>query len=161
MLDVLFHALTIPLAIIYAQLMEWIIHKYVLHNMGKNKKNWFAFHWHHHHKNCKKNNGADPHYEQWYAHSSVWKEIIGLTFLLFMHIFLASFAPFFFITLVCLSIRYFYLHRKSHIDVEWGKKNLPWHHDHHMGKTQDANWGVTTDWVDRVAKTRIKYTKEE
>ena len=34
---------------------------------------------------------------------------------------------------------------------------LPWHYDHHMGKNQNANWGVTTDWVDRLAGTRIKY----
>ena len=34
---------------------------------------------------------------------------------------------------------------------------MPWHYDHHLGKNQDANWGVTTDWVDRVFGTRIEY----
>ena len=42
-------------------------------------------------------------------------------------------------------------------NVEWAKENIPWHYDHHMGKNQDANWGVTTDWVDRLLNTRIKY----
>jgi len=53
------------------------------------------------------------------------------------------------------------VHRKAHLDTEWGKKNLPWHYDHHMGKNQNANWGVTTDWVDRLAGTRIKYLHKQ
>lgn len=43
------------------------------------------------------------------------------------------------------------------MDLEWAKKHVPWHYDHHMGKNQDANWGVTTDWVDKLLGTRIKY----
>jgi len=26
-----------------------------------------------------------------------------------------------------------------------------------MGKNQEANWGITTDWVDKLLRTRIKY----
>ena len=26
-----------------------------------------------------------------------------------------------------------------------------------MGSNQNANWGVTTDWVDKMVGTRIKY----
>jgi len=26
-----------------------------------------------------------------------------------------------------------------------------------MGKNQDANWGVTTSWVDKATGTRIRY----
>ena len=38
-----------------------------------------------------------------------------------------------------------------------GKKYVPWHYDHHMGKNQDANWGVTTDWVDKLAGTKSSH----
>ena len=37
---------------------------------------------------------------------------------------------------------YYTMHRKSHIDVAWGKKWMPWHYEHHMGKDQHKNWGV-------------------
>ena len=55
------------------------------------------------------------------------------------------------------AFRYYYVHKKSHLDLEWAKKKVPWHYEHHMGKNQDANWGVTADWVDRLMGTRIKY----
>ena len=32
------HLLSIPLAIIYSHILEWVLHKYVLHGLGKNKK---------------------------------------------------------------------------------------------------------------------------
>ena len=66
-------------------------------------------------------------------------------------------SPLFYFTLVICGIRYYLIHKKSHLDPKWAKKNVPWHYDHHMGKNQDANWGVTTDWVDRVAGTRMYY----
>ena len=157
MYTVLFHALSIPLAIMYSHIIEWVLHKYLLHGVGIRKDSIFSFHWHSHHKNCRKNEGLDPNYDDWYRHFSVWKEIVGLTLLLAIHVILAFYSPFFFITLVFCSVRYFYIHRKAHLDVEWAKKNVPWHYEHHMGKDQNANWGVTTDWVDRAAKTRKHY----
>ena len=65
--------------------------------------------------------------------------------------------PLFYITLVFCFIRSYRIHKKSHLDVKWCKEHLPWHYDHHMGKNQDANWGVTTDWIDRLVGTRIEY----
>jgi len=48
------------------------------------------------------------------------------------------------------------MHRKSHLDVEWGKKWMPWHWDHHMGRDQNANWGVTLPLWDYALGTRVK-----
>ncbi len=45
----------------------------------------------------------------------------------------------------------------SHLDPMWCRENLPWHYDHHMGPNQDMNYGVTTDWVDRLMGTREVY----
>ena len=36
----------IPLGLLYGNVSEWAIHKYVLHEKGKNKKHFFSFHWH-------------------------------------------------------------------------------------------------------------------
>ena len=49
------------------------------------------------------------------------------------------------------------MHRKSHIDVEWAKKNMPWHYDHHLGLDQDSNFGIRSDIMDRLLYTRKPY----
>ena len=37
------------------------------------------------------------------------------------------------------------------------ERKVPWHYDHHMGKNQEANWGITSEWVDRLVGTRVRY----
>jgi hypothetical protein len=150
--------ITILVAYFYATLSEWAIHKYILHGLGKNKNSWFNFHWHLHHKSCRKNKNKDDHYKKFLS-LPVRREILGLYALLVIHLPVYYLMPYFYYTLVVCSIRYFYVHQKSHINVEWGIKNIPWHHDHHMGKDQDANWGVTTDIWDTILKTKKKGIK--
>ena len=43
----------------YGTWLEWALHKYILHGLGKNKKSWFNFHWYSHHKSCRKNKNFD------------------------------------------------------------------------------------------------------
>lgn len=47
------------------------------------------------------------------------------------------------------------MHRRSHLEPEWGKKAIPWHYDHHMNTNQDANWCVTRPWFDYIMGTRV------
>ncbi len=141
----------------YSHILEWVLHKYVLHGLGKNKKSRWASHWHAHHKSSRKNDHYDVDYSKGIFDVSVRSEILGLLALGILHIPAILISPLFYFTLVVCAIRYFQIHKKSHLDPEWCKKHLPWHYDHHMGKNQDANWGVTTDWVDRITGTRIKY----
>ena len=134
-----------------------MVHKYIFHGIGKNKKSTFSSHWHIHHKLCKKNNFKDKCYIETPLHFSVKKELTSLLLLVIVHLPLLFISWFFYVSLIFFSARYFYLHRKSHIDIEWGKKNLPWHYDHHMGKDQDANWGVTNPLWDYILGTRIRW----
>ena len=143
------------LAFIYGGLCEWVVHKYVLHKLGKNKKSIFSFHWHAHHKGCRKNNNFDIDYKLPFA-PPVKKEIFFLFLLSSFHFPLIFIAPYFFGGIILYTARYFYYHRRAHLNVAWGKKNMPWHYDHHMGKNQDSNWGVTVDWPDRLFNTREK-----
>ena len=53
---------------------------------------------------------------------------------------------------------YYYMHRKFHLDPEWGKRWMRWHWDHHMGADQNVNWGVTNPLFDYVLGTRKLYT---
>jgi hypothetical protein len=154
----LLHILTIPLAILYSHLSEWLIHKYVLHGLGKDKKSFWSFHWHAHHKKCRKDDNHDINYLDGWAGPAL-REKIGLFGLILIHSPLFIYAPLFFVTLILCAVRYYKIHKYAHLHPIWGKVFLTWHYDHHMGKDQDANWGVTTDWPDRLFGTRIEYTK--
>jgi len=152
----LYVLLMVPLAFIYSAILEWLTHKYILHGLGKNKKSFWSFHWHSHHKTCRKNKNFDENYK--FRAPPVKKEIGSLILLAAIHLPLWFVSKTFYLTLVFCAARYFYLHRKCHTDIEWGKKKLPWHYDHHMGKDQDINWGVTTELVDLIMKTRIYHS---
>ena len=152
----LLHAFTIPLAIIYSHVMECIIHKHILHNLGKNKKSPWSFHWHAHHRKCRKYNYYDEDYlNNWVGPPR--KEIIGLFVLVLLHTPLLMLVPLFSITVAIQAIRYYKIHSYSHLNPSWAKQNLRWHYDHHMGDDQDSNWGVTNEWVDKLIRTRKRY----
>jgi len=154
---VLFYPFLILLAFLYANLLEWTVHKYLFHGLGKNKKSFFSSHWRVHHQICRKNNNYDASYTKFPPHSAVLREILNLCLLNLIHLPLYHISPFFYLCLALFTVRYFYMHQRSHTDVEWGKENLPWHYDHHMGKDQDANWGVTSPLWDHIFGTRKKW----
>lgn len=149
----------IPLGLLYANAGEWVIHKRLLHGLGKNRKSFWAFHWHEHHNESRKRGMVDDHYLQplfrgWNAQT---KEALALLFGLVVHAPIAPVAPFFYGALVYSSYRYYVVHKKAHLDPEWAKEHLPWHYDHHMGPNQDANWCVTKPFFDHVMRTRDPY----
>ena len=152
----------IPLALLYANAAEWAIHKYVLHGLGKNKESYWSFHWHEHHRNARKSGGYDADYEDLpFSNSPQGKEALGLAGLALVHLPLFPIAPFFTATVVYSTIDYYRKHKLSHLDPAWARENLPWHYDHHMGPNQDANWGVTHPWFDKIIGTREEYVGTE
>ena len=137
----------------YATWLEWVLHKYVLHKLGKKKNSWFSFHWSEHHQTCRKNDNKDEAYNK-FLPTAVSREILGLYALLIFHLPVYFVAPYFYYTLISSAAIYFYIHQKAHRDVEWGKRHVPWHYKHHMGKDQEANWGVTTPLWDFILNSR-------
>ena len=152
----LLHLISVPLAFMYSHIVEWVAHKYILHGVGKKRNNFWSFHWSAHHKKARKNDFYDSDYLNDWTGPPL-KEKIGLTLLVLVHSPLIIYAPLFFFTLVVCAVRYYKIHKTAHLFPSWGKKYIPWHYDHHMGKNQDANWGVTEEWVDKLLKTRIHY----
>ena len=158
----------IPLGIVYANAFEWLIHKHLLHGAGRNKKSFWAFHWHEHHKKARKNDMVDDQYHgsviasllkgEWNART---KEAVGLMAASALHAPLLPVAPFFTLTVWASAANYYRVHRKSHLDPAWAKEHLPWHVDHHMGKNQDANWCVTWPLIDLLVGTRERYVGTE
>ena len=147
------YLLTIFLAFLYGNIVEYVMHRYVLHGLGKKKSSPLNFHWNSHHKICRKNNFYDDYYEN--PRSIVTsKEKLSLVLLVLVHSPVYFISPTFFIATIFYAIYYYKMHKWMHLNVEAGRKRFPWHYDHHMGRDQDKNWGVTHQWVDKLMGTR-------
>jgi sterol desaturase/sphingolipid hydroxylase (fatty acid hydroxylase superfamily) len=91
----------------------------------------------------------DKSYDNVFTKTSLF-EIIGLSIGVIVHLPLLFFFPFAYAALLIGTTQYYWMHRKSHIDVEWGKKKMPWHYAHHMAKNQHDNWGVRSNMIDNL-----------
>ena len=152
----------IPLGLAYHNAMEWVIHKHVLHGRGKHRRSFWSFHFHDHHQAARRRGMSDPDYErgffQWDARG---KEVAALLGAAALHAPLLPLAPWFVATCWYSQLRYYRVHRRSHLDPAWAREHLPWHYDHHMGPNQDANWCVTWPWFDQLMGTREVYAGTE
>jgi len=146
--------LEVVLGLLYANMCEWVFHKYAFHVLGRKKKSIFAFHWWRHHQLSRRHGFVDEDYlKPWGSGKELWSLLAaGL-----LHSPLFFIYPVFTLTLFYGIFNYYYVHRKSHIDTEWAKKHLRWHYEHHMGKNQNVNYCVTKPWFDWVMGTRVKY----
>lgn len=150
----------ILVGIIIANLYEWLIHKYILHGLGKKKGSRWSSHWSIHHRKSRQNEHFDEDYLAIF--SGDWsegrKELFGLALLVLFQLPTFFILPWYAGTSVIMAAAYFLVHRKSHLDVEWAKRWVPWHYDHHMGKNQECNWGITLPLWDYILGTRVKMT---
>ena len=161
-MEFLYVILWIAFGFVYSNGLEWTIHKYILHGLGRRRGSIWSFHIHDHHKIVRKNNYKDTRYRQ----SSKLlkdKELMGLVAMVLLHVPTIWISPVFFLTLTACACNYYRLHKKSHNEPEWAKTHLPWHWDHHMGNRQavEANWCVTFPFFDVLMGTRVRYLKKE
>ncbi len=122
----------------------------------------FKHHFGGHHKLSRMHGMRDKSYDNIYAKTSLF-EFASLLFGAIIHLPILYYFPFAYITLLAGTANYYYIHRKSHMDVNWARDNVPWHYDHHMAPNQHANWGVRLPIIDWIFGTRIEYknTKKE
>ncbi len=148
----------IPLGLAVGNAAEWAIHKHILHGRGRHKTSFWAFHWHDHHRNSRKDGHLDVDYRRpWWAATGQRREAIALTGASLALAPLFPIAPFFTATLWYSAARYHRVHKRAHLDPDFARDHLPWHYDHHMGPDQNANWCVTRPWFDHVMGTRKPY----
>lgn len=142
--------------IVYCNALEWLVHKYVLHRLGKKKDSVWRFHWSHH-KSSRQNIFKDCRWKDLPLYED--REFWGIVGLLIIHIPTAWVSPVFFFTLMWRAFDYYRVHKKAHDNEEWAKKHVPWHWDHHMGPKAaiEANWCVTYPLFDYIMGTRVKY----
>jgi sterol desaturase/sphingolipid hydroxylase (fatty acid hydroxylase superfamily) len=147
-----------PLGLLYANAGEWLIHRYVLHGLGKKKTSFWSFHWGEHHRAARKHEFFDPDYDRSvFGKHAQGKEALAVVGLMLAHAPLLPVAPFFTAAVWYSALNYLYTHKRAHLDPEWAKQNLKHHYDHHMGLDQDQNWGVTRAWFDVLLGTRVDY----
>ena len=142
------------LGFLIGSLIEWLAHRYLLHNFSLRKLS--HSHFRVHHKNCRKNAGFDGDYitplPRDYEHG--WSEILFLASGILLAIPLIIISFWLWLALLIHAVFYYVAHRYFHLYPKWGKKYMPWHWDHHMGKNQNANWGVTNPIFDWIFRTR-------
>lgn len=153
--------LGIPIGLLYQNVGEWLIHKHLLHGLGKDKRSFWSFHWHDHHRAARKHDMIDAQYQRTvFSWTPQGKEALALVLAALAHLPLLPIFPFFTGTVLWRSLHYYRVHKRSHLDPAWAKEHLPWHYDHHMGVDQNANWCVTHPWFDEVMGTRKVYRYE-
>lgn len=145
----------VPVGLLYSNALEWVIHKYVLHGLGRDRKSFWSFHWHEHHRASRRGAMDDPGYHRplWGLHAQ-GREALSLVLGSLVHLPLARRYPWFTLTVVGSQWVYWHVHRKSHLDPAWARAHLPWHVDHHLGPDQHANWCVTWPGMDYLLGTR-------
>lgn len=154
--------LQVVIGFMYANLFEWLWHKYVFHGLGKKRNSRFSSHWRKHHRTVRKSEYKDIAYKRFTGFfDDPMREVYELFFAACLHIPLFFIFPYFVGYLFFHAAAYFFIHRKSHLDPEWAKRWVPWHYDHHMGKNQDANWCVTLPFWDYILGTRLYFLKGE
>jgi hypothetical protein len=133
--------------IVYANIIEYAVHRYLFHGLGKKKNSVFAFHIRSHHLTARKNKFIDRKVSL--------VELIGLPIVLAIHLPVWFIAPTIFYGLSAYALAFVILHNYQHRHPEFTKKYFPWHWNHHM-KNQNKSWGVVLPLTDVLTGTLEK-----
>jgi len=135
------------IGIIIASFIEYSVHKYLFHGLGKKRESVFAFHLRQHHIIARKNNFVDKKVS---VH-----EFLGIPALiiLFLPIYFLSTPLFCGMTLY--AIAFIVLHNLQHKYPKITKKYFWWHWNHHM-KNQNKSWNVVLPIADILTGTLEK-----
>ena len=140
-------ALLFFVGFIHGSLIEYLVHRYLFHGLGKKKDSIFAYHLRDHHLVSRRNDFIDNKLS---AH-----EAIGVVFLVALHV------PAFFLSLYLFAGIAFYallfvvLHNTMHKTPGLAKKYFWWHWNHHM-KNQNKSWNVVLPIFDLLTGTLQK-----
>ena len=138
------------LGFVFANFVEWAIHKYLFHGFGKRKNSMFAFHLREHHRNCLRNKNKDGRY--------TFREFMGIVFLLLITFPLFLVSQWFYYGMCLYGALFLIVHKIVHTQVEFGRKWFPWHYEHHM-KYPHYNMNVVIPIADHILRSRKKLDK--
>jgi sterol desaturase/sphingolipid hydroxylase (fatty acid hydroxylase superfamily) len=136
-------------------LIEWLAHRHILHSLTI--RGFSYNHFSIHHRNSRQDGCHDRDYLSFPPKTldSGFSEVVFLVVAVLLALPLCYISFWLWFFLLAHACFYYWAHRKFHVNPQWGKKWLRWHWDHHMGKDQNKNWGVTTPIFDWVFGTRV------
>jgi hypothetical protein len=140
--------------LVIGNFIEWNFHKHVLHGLGKKKDSFWNFHWHKHHKQCRKHM-LDKDYQMGFEYLFKTPEFLvlssamGLIFKFFGKNF-----PFISIGIILYGFLYYFIHMRSHLDQTWAEQWIPWHVEHHQKGNQEHSFNVVYPLFDSIFRTR-------
>ena len=136
------------LGLLYGNFVEWFVHRYLFHGLGKNYKSVFAFHLREHHIKSRKDNFFDP--------AVTKRENLGIIGLLLLHLPIYFFvSPVFYMALATYGITFLVIHKFIHTFPRFAYKYFWWHWNHHM-HNQNKSWGVVSPLIDVILGTLEK-----
>lgn len=145
-----------PIALLTVNAFEWYAHKVWLHEYPARHRNSPFFTHIRHHKRARLNGFNDEGYaNSMWRDQEMFNEKVALIGLAGASTVLLPVAPFFVAGVYYGAWNYWSVHAKCHLDPEYAKQRIPWHYDHHMNASQDANWCVTRPWFDYIMGTRV------
>ena len=131
-------------AILYANLLEYVIHRYLFHGLGKSSSSMFAFHLRDHYIIARKNGFTDKRISR--------KEIISILAAILIHSPLAYLSPVFFYSVSTYGLLFVVIHNTLHYYPAFAKRFFWWHWNHHM-RNQNKSWAVVIPIIDILTKT--------
>ena len=133
------------LGLLYGNFVEWFVHRYLFHGLGKSYKSIFAFHLREHHLKSRKDNFLDP--------TVTKRENLGIIGLLLSHMPIYFFvSPVFYMALVTYGVAFLVIHKFIHTFPRLAHKYVWWHWNHHM-HNQNKSWGVVLPVMDLILDT--------
>ena len=145
-----------PVGLLAANAFEWYAHKVMLHEYPSRHRNSPFFTHIRHHKRSRLNGFHDEGYNNsMWRDQEMFNEKVALIGLAGASTVLLPVAPFFVAGVYYGAWNYWSVHKRCHLDPEFARSRIPWHYDHHMNASQDANWCVTRPWFDYIMGTRV------
>lgn len=137
-------------------LTEWAFHKYILHGLGKKKDSIWSFHWHKHHKQCRKTM-LDQDYKMGWKFLLQTPEFLVLTIAMWCtYKTLKPISIEVAIGITAYAFLYYFIHMKSHLDQTWAETWIPWHVEHHQKGNQEHSFNVVYPLFDYIFGTYYK-----
>ena len=135
------------LGVFVANIIEYCVHKYLFHGLGKKRNSIFAFHLREHHLIARRNGFVDIKVSA--------REWIGIPALLLVCSPLLFVGVPVFLGLSLYGIAFIVIHNIQHRNPHIAKKYFWWHWNHHMGN-QNKSWAVVIPIMDVLTGTLEK-----
>jgi len=130
------------IGLIYVNFLEWVLHRFVLHGLGKSRSSRFNFHIVHHYVSAVCHMKDSP---------SLW-EAFYMTLVTLMHVWMIYISIWLYAGALAGGTLYWVVHSLVHKYPKLMYSYFPWHYSHHTWYP-NHNWCVTYPLFDIIFRT--------